>query len=145
MKKLILTAVTVLSLTATAFATDGIKRVNHKVLKQFQTQYAEASDVNWNVTADYVKASFLHEDAKVEAFYSMDGEFIGQSSAATLQNLPRKAAKEISSKYANYIVTEVIEFTTSTELNYFISLKSNGERVVLKVTTSGQISVQKTK
>ncbi|BAV09838.1 hypothetical protein SAMN05421788_1011271 [Filimonas lacunae] len=142
MKKLLFAAMMVIALAANAFA-DG-NTVNTKVLNHFQTQFEGASNVRWKTGDLYVKASFTMNEQKMEAFYDADGELIGTSYAVDYSKLPARATKNIAEKYAAYQVTETIEFDNVKDgLNYYVSMVSATNKVVLQVSAQGEVSVFK--
>jgi hypothetical protein len=142
MKKLFLAACMAVLMTASAFA-DGSK-VNNKALKHFNTEFAEATHVEWKTGADFAKASFIWNEQRMEAFYDSDGELIGTSRAVTLERLPMNASRYIQRKYADYTPTEAIEFDNVKEgLGYYVSLVKDNTKVVLQVSSQGSVSVFK--
>jgi len=144
MKKLIIAAIAIVAFTTTSFAGDGSKKASYWVINQFTHTYADATNVTWQVTDEFAKATFLFNDVKVEAFYNQqDGSFIGQSKAATTQDLPLGVAKQLAKKYSGYTVKEVIEFSNTTDVDFYVSLENTTSKLVLKISRSGEISVFK--
>src|SRR5476651_1128228 len=78
MKKLFIAAILVAAIGTSAFASDAGK-VNFRVKNNFETQFSDATNVQWTLTSNYAKASFELNDETVDAFYSLDGEALGLS------------------------------------------------------------------
>jgi hypothetical protein len=142
-KKLFLAFLAMLSLTTTVIASDGSKNVNYWVLNKFNATYQEAKDVNWIVTDKFAKASFLMEGEKMEVYYSPEGEFIAESKAIPTGELPRAARKALDKKYKNFTIKEVIEYSTTDRVEYYVSLENDKSTKILKISNSGSIEVYK--
>ncbi len=134
MKKLFIAALLTITLTASAFATDT-KKVNAMAIRNFNVEFTKASKVTWTSTADYVKATFVLDNEKMEAFYNGAGEKIGASKAITINDLPVKTKRALAKDFDGYTVKEAIEFSTSDEVSYYISLQNEKESVILKVNS----------
>lgn len=144
MKKFLIAALMIIAVSATAFADENEKAVNTKVLSNFQTQFEGATNVHWKTGDTYVKAAFVLNDQKMEAFYDADGELIGTSYAVDYSKIPTRAAKVIAEKYAGYQVTETIEFDNEKDgLNYYVSVINPQSKIVLQVSSLGEVSVFK--
>ncbi len=144
MKKLIIAAIAIVAFTTTSFAGDGSKKASYWVLNQFNHTYADATNVNWQVTDQFAKATFILDEIKVEAYYNQfDGTFIGQSKAVATQDLPKNAVKAITKKYSNYSIKEVIEFSNASDVDFYVSLESTTQKLVLKISRAGEIEIYK--
>lgn len=142
MKKLLIAALMVIAVSASAFADNA--NINTKVLNHFQTQFEGASNVHWKTGESFVKASFVLNSQKMEAFYDVDGELIGTSYNVANEKLPTRAAKTIAEKYAAYQVQETIEFDSVKDgLSYYVSLTGAQSKIVLQVSAQGEVSVFK--
>lgn len=141
-KKLFTAAIALVFLTATAFATTG-DNANEKAAKHLKTEYKNAHDIQWNVTDNFIKASFYWNDQYLEVFYNKDGETIAEGRLIKVNNLPLKAQQYLSDKYADYAITEAIEYTSEqTGLCYYVSVvKDGGKKKILQITPNGDVSV----
>jgi hypothetical protein len=144
MKKLIIAALMVAAVTVSAFAADGSKKVNYKVLDNFKQEFAYAKDVQWTIGSEFTKANFTTlEGQKAEAFYTLQGERIAVSKAVTLDKLPTVATKTIAQKYATYTTTEAIELENEENTKFYVSLDNGVEKIILEVSKDGGVSVFK--
>ncbi len=146
MKKLFIAVLLVAAIGTSAFANPTT--VNYKILNSFGTDFKGAENVSWKINKDFVKASFTYDETQIDAFYNIDGEFIGTSKQFELNKLPKKGLETITKKYPYppYKLIESIELTYADgDKGYFISFEKNNETLVLQVSTSGEVSVfQKT-
>ncbi|MGL1465806.1 hypothetical protein ACSTI9_00345, partial [Vibrio parahaemolyticus] len=79
----------------------------------------------------YVKASFVLDDEKVEAFYNNDGDLVATSKSIEFSKLPKKALRVIGEKYPfpPYELKETIEMTTAEHgTSYYVSFDTKKEK-----------------
>jgi hypothetical protein len=140
-KKLFVAAIAIFCLTASAFATGD--EANEKAAKNLKTEYKNAKDVQWKVTDNYIKASFSWNSEHLEVYYNKDGETIADGRMIRLANLPMKAQQYLQDKYADYTVTEAIEYTSEeTGLCYYVSVnKEHSKSKILEITPNGDVSI----
>ncbi|BAV05480.1 hypothetical protein SAMN05421788_10567 [Filimonas lacunae] len=140
MKKFIIAAITVITLATSAFAADNN---DSRVINQFKTAYPGATNVHYKTIGELVSISFVMDSTNMQAFYN-EGELVATSRTISYQQLPLRAITTLQSKYNGYTTTEVIELDHNTEgSSYYVSLETNNQKVVVKVTTSGDVSVFK--
>ena len=142
MKHVLFAAMLSVLVVSSGFAKD-VKEVNKAVINTFKTDFKRAADVNWKITEKYVKASFMYNNAKMEAFYTLTGERIGTSRSIDLEELPAKAKRSFAKKFSNYTVTEAIEFEGVEDTSYFISAENENESLILQIDSTNSISVFK--
>lgn len=142
MKKLFFTALLAISASVSAFATDT-NNANSAAVSNFENTFTKASEITWTTNKDYSKATFVLNSVRMEALYTLQGDFIGTTKGITLDELPVSAKRDFAKKYAGYTVTEAIRFEGIEEGAYFVSAKNEKETVVLKVSDGGLVSVVK--
>lgn len=142
MKNLFIAALLAVSLTTTAFATDENK-ISVSIRQNFRNEFKGIDKVDWTLKRDFVKASFVLNGEKVEAFYDFKGDKIGTSHHITLADLPLTARRMIAKKYAGYNITEAVEFNSPEEDCFYISADNEKERLVLKITDNSSVSTFK--
>lgn len=140
MKKMLLTTLIAAFIGAQSFAAD-VTKVSYRVLASFESQFAEAKDVNWTVTDQYSKARFTIEGEQVEAFFNVSGDVIGTSRKTDLKRLPLNAIQKIKKSYGKYKVTDIIEFEFNGERKYFVSVENDTDRKILEVSLYGDVSI----
>ncbi len=137
MKKLLLTAfIAVALITSSAFAKPA-KGVNSFVRNSFTSDFVNVTDVDWTITSSYAKATFVFNNVRTEAFYELNGELIGSSSAIAITDLPIAAKRNFAKKYGNYTVKEAIKFDGNQETAYYISAENEKQSVILKADNFG--------
>lgn len=131
MKKLFMAALLCVTLAASAFAKDT-KKMSAIAIRNFNIEFTKASEVNWTSTKNFLKATFVLDGEKMNAFYNQDGEKIGTSKAITIDELPVKTKRALAKDFGGYTVNEAIEFSTTDEVANYISVENEHEFVVLK-------------
>jgi len=140
MKKFIIAAITVITLVSAAFAADN----NDKALNLFKAAYPGAEKVHYKTVGELVSISFVLDSTSMQAFYNAEGEQVAVSRVISYKNLPLRALTTLESKFGNYTATEVIEMDHSTEGTcYYVSLKSNNQKLIAQVSVGGEVSVFK--
>ena len=142
MKKLFIAALMAVSIAGSAFAADANK-VSYSVVNTFKASFKNASDVQWSITENFTKASFVLNNQHKAAFYTPDGEWIANTEEINIDKMPEVAQNVLENKYAGYTVKEVIRFEGVAEEAYYISLENEQRTLILKVNESGEISIFK--
>ena len=89
-------------------------------------------------------ASSTNNNTKSQDFYNRQGEFIGATSQMDFDKLPKDAIQEITTKFTfpTYNLKECIIYTDAYgETNYFISMSSAKEKMILAINEDGDVSV----
>ena len=142
MKKMILSlAIAFTTLTAFAGYDDN---VNQKVLNAFKNDFTSVSQVEWTMTEDYYKASFIYNDNYVYAYYSTDGELLGLTRYISPVDLPVHLQMNLKKKYSNYWVSDLFEVAKNDATYYYVTIENADSRIVLKSTGGSDWSVFKT-
>jgi hypothetical protein len=142
MKKII-TGLTVLTglVATTAFA----KSVdpNPSVLRAFQTEFKQASNVEWQERPDFAKVHFNFNGSQVEAYYEFNGELIGTARTILFDQLPLAALKAVENRFPRSAFYEVTEYSKGGELFYMLHVEQGSRKLAVKVLPSGDLSVEK--
>ncbi len=140
MKKFFLAAAFIVTAATTVLANDNEN--NAAVSSLLKKDFPAASNISYKEGKTFTTVSFVWNNQRLQAFYDNDGNKIGISRAIQLQSLPMSAYSTIQTKYAGYAATEAIEMdNTQDGVSYYVSLQNDTERLILHVTTTGELSV----
>ena len=139
MKKLLLAVLIGLAAMGTTFASDANK-VSVRAINTFKHDFKGVSNVEWNIKSGMNCVSFVKDAVHTEVFYDNDGTMIATCKMAEFSDLPGNARKSFSEKYAGYTITELISYENRDEFFYFMAIKNDQEKLILKVS-NGRISV----
>ena len=124
----------------------------------FYAQFGNVSDVQWERQDYFDVATFTQKGQQMKAYFDNDGELVGTSVHTDIKAVPEKGQMEIAKKYHDYTVADVILYDDNEEQisdiilfgtqfestdNYFVELKKDNRRVIVKVTPEGQMSLFK--
>ena len=140
MKQLFIMAL--LAIATSSFAEPNT--ISTKVNDHFAAAFKNAKNIAWKADKKFDKVSFILGGEKVQAFYDVDGELIGTSKTFAFDKLPKSGLETITTKYTypEYQLQDCIEFVNSSnEKNYYVSLHTKNETVVLEITKGGMVSV----
>src|SRR5690242_7092675 len=98
-KKIFIVAIATTCFTASAFA--GGDEANTKAVNNLKKEYRDAKNVEWNVTDDYIKATFYWNNQLLQVFYTKDGETFAQSRQININILPLKAQQYLNKNYTD--------------------------------------------
>lgn len=140
MKKIIIMLAVAIS-SITAFASD--KNVNATVLNAFNKEFSGVKDVQWTSTNDFFKASFVYNGQNVNAFYSVDGEFIALTRNISSLELPMHLQTNLKNSYNSYWISDLFEVSSYEGTSYYITLEKADSKLVLKSDGSGKWSTFK--
>ena len=136
MKKL-LTAVVLSSvlLMNTAFANKN-ENVSYQVENAFKKEFTQATDVSWQKTDNYYKASFKINSEIMTAFFTPEGEYIAVVRNVLSTQLPITLQNSLKKEYEDYWITDLFEFARPDSNGYFITVQ-NADQVVILQSTNG--------
>jgi hypothetical protein len=121
----------------------------------FAAQFGNIPDVQWERQDYFDVANFTKDGQKMKAYFDVNGELVGTITDKTFEDLPAKAREYIQKKYPDHIIGDVIMYTDNqneegdillfgTEMesatNYFVELRKDNKRIILKVSPDGDVS-----
>jgi hypothetical protein len=137
-----LTFAFILTVAATTFAAEN--EVSFNITKSLNKNFPKAENVKWTVKKEFVKANFTWHDTNVEAYYTQDGDLIGMGRAIEKDRLPLASLNVIDQKYADYTITDAVEFTyTDKGTSYYVAANNGTVKVILNISVEGEVTVFK--
>ncbi|MBN8861025.1 MAG: hypothetical protein J0H29_21720 [Sphingobacteriales bacterium] len=124
--------------------------------QQFISDFGDIRDVQWKRNDYFDEARFTKDGKALTAYYDIDGNLVGTTSARQFADLPAAGQKQINREYISkgYKVDNVI-FYDDNEANssdmilygsefededsYFVELSKNNSGIVLHVTSDGNV------
>ena len=142
MKKIIL-ATTLVAFSIFAFA--GGKDADKKLLNNLQAAMKASTSVTWTQTENYSKGTFTFNDQTVSAYLDPETNvLIGFVIHLAGTSFPQEAVNAIQKKYADWKITDAIYFIDdNANGNYFAQVEKGNNKLALKVTASGNVSIFK--
>lgn len=131
------------------------KEVSFQSKQHFLNDFPGAKNPYWSATINFDEVTFTNNGVKTTAYYDFDSELVGTTIIKSFSDIPAKAQQNIKTHYKGYKVSDVIMFDDNEanetdmvlyntpfqdEDNYFVSLKSSKETIILKVNMEGEVS-----
>jgi hypothetical protein len=134
MKKIMFSAVFAAMLVTNSLSATEVPDVNAKALSAFNSQFANATDVEWSMGSDFYKASFLYNNNYVAAYYNTDGDFVATIRNITSVNLPLMLQTKLKNSYSDYWISDLYELSKNEGTSYYVTLENADQKIVLKST-----------
>jgi hypothetical protein len=146
MKKRILT-LSLLLITAISYSfADNIEKMNNRlVAASFQKDFSEASQVKWETSKAFIKASFHQNGQAMFAYYSQQGELIAVSRYLSPSDLPINQFNSLKKDYSSFWVSDLFEINADSETAYYVTVQNADYTIVLKSTGSNSWEVYEKK
>jgi hypothetical protein len=81
----------------------------------------------------------------MEAYYTADGEMIGVSKNLLSTELPIGLQVDLKRDYADYWISDLFEFATENNSNYFITVENADQKITLQSNGNEWIVYKKAK
>lgn len=110
----------------------------------FHRQFPQATGVNYKVKGQFTQVDFIWNGLQLQAFYDADGNPLATARTIDKNNLPVNVQLNLQKNYSDGVVTDAIEYNDNSDgLSYYVTLASPKMTYLLRVSTSGDISVFK--
>ena len=129
-----------ITLTLSSFANNS--EPGKPVIKTFQENFPLASNVIWSSKKNVHTASFVNNDRAQQAYYSAEGEYLGQVWQVTLNETPENVRKEIlKNATASEIKSVSLFFQPEGYPKYLAVFERNGKRTIKEIDSYGRSSI----
>lgn len=146
MKKLIIGLSLIISfITASSFTGYKDTLPNHSVLKTFQLEFKNATNVSWSEERGVALAKFNLDNSRVLAFFSPEGLLLGTTRSILLNQLPLLPLKELRNRFQDGLFYDVSEYTIDHELYYVLTVETSTKKLEVKLLPSGESYIRKSK
>jgi len=127
---------------STTYASDN-GRISKSVISSFSQDFKSATNVTWQQRKNLDKATFSFNNQVMFAYYDPTGFLVAVSRNILSENLPIKLQAEIKNNYGGYWISGLFENSTNDETNYYITLESADQQLILQSTSSNNWNVYK--
>jgi hypothetical protein len=108
------------------------EKVSPKVLASFKSEFSSAKNVEWDTGNNYFRASFLFNDQKVFAYYSVEGELISVARYISTIQLPINLFSNLKNDYSKFWISDLFEVSNSEGLHYYVTLETADTKLVMR-------------
>jgi hypothetical protein len=121
-------------------ALPGLHRAEQTLFQEFGIQ----NNVSWSVAeGDLLRAQFEDAGNSVNVFINGVGELIATTREIDFFEMPRELRKAVSKKLGYVEPFSIVEFTSESEMAYFVESTFNGERRIYKGYSNGSLALYK--
>jgi hypothetical protein len=131
MKKELIGTMVAITLCMSGFAAKTDKRFL-RAENSLRLEFKKAENVEWSSKQGMMKASFLDQGIKTEAFFGSVGQLLATCKSLGVEQIPLEAKIKLAQKYPGFIITEAIAYQDEDGLAYYVSAESNVQKVIIK-------------
>src|SRR5262249_33827292 len=124
------------------FASGVLANVGEKVLASFNKTFPSAENIKWNEDGDHYLVHFTQFGISTKVAYNHRGKFLYALRYYKQEKLPVSIVMTVREEYRDKNIFAVIEFSTAEDTEYHIKLEDAKNLYGIKVTSSGNISVE---
>ena len=132
MKKSILMWAMMLTMGLTSAFANNEETINQRAVSSFKKDFANAQDVKWESSKDFVKATFKISDQVMFAYYSPTGDLMAVTRNIVSSQLPINLLANLKRTYGAYWISDLFEVSAATDASYYVTLQDADNRVILK-------------
>ena len=113
-------------------------------IDNFKRQFPLATAVTYKVKGLFTEVNFRWNDMALQAFYDHDGNLLATCRPVEVNALPLSVQLSLRESYPRYVQREAIEYNEPDgEVSYYVTAVGEKATYLLRVSTSGTISVFK--
>src|SRR5690349_2047647 len=127
MKRIYLSLSLVLTMAVTA-ANATPDPVSKEVQESFKKEFPNSQALSWNAVGEFMRATFLLDGQRTEAYFSEDGILQGSVRYLFFSQLPLAVMKAVEKRYTEPDALDVYEITNDEGTSYRITLDSQDKR-----------------
>ena len=131
-KKILLLSLAFMSLTIFSFADATPSNVSKSVVTSFNRQFSTASNVQWEITDNYIKARFNVNDVVLSAYFNRTGELIAITRFISPNQLPIELQTSLQKIVKNNWVSDLFEIQTESGTACYATIENADQIIVLK-------------
>jgi hypothetical protein len=117
--------------------------VNPVVTSKFSTLFPDATSEVWTAGTDNFRVSFLNNNRKANASFTLKGKLNYLITVCALEHLPEAFSKKITNDYATYHLFDAIEITAHNTVAYQAVLTDSKGYITLRYTSEGIEEIQR--
>jgi hypothetical protein len=143
MKKIIIATVILFTVGCSVSYATGRDKIDQRVITTFQKEFAGAGDVSWSLSENIIKANFVYNNVRTEAYFNKEAELVGTARNVLFNQLPLAVMKEINNRYGTASVYEIVEYGYRGETIYTMTVELVSKKLKIKANVAGDVWVEK--
>ncbi len=131
MRKKFVTILVLAMLTiATAFASET--NVSKDALAAFSATFVKATDVKWEKSDNYYKATFQINGHSLNTLLSEEGEIIAVYRNILATELPLYLQAPLYREFSKYWISGLTEYAVGGDTKYYLTLENADEKIIME-------------
>jgi len=114
--------------------------VSKQIQESFKKEFPNTQALAWNAVGEFMRATFLLDGQRTEAYFSEDGTLQGSVRLLFFSQLPLAVMKAVEKRYQEPDALDVYEVTNDEGTSYRITLESQEKKYKIKVDANGNIT-----
>jgi len=136
----------ILALVASAITqtvTAGEDKVSPRLTQALVKEFSGAEAIHWQAFKgkDIYQASFVLNHQRLFAFFNSDGELLSTGRYVAESNLPILVSRTLATRFADFEVKEVVEYTREGDTKYALVLENSTKTITANAYSDGGIAV----
>ena len=115
------------------------KNVNEKLLQTFKESFPNAEQVSWKELTETYVVNFVEDGIRNAIIYEKNGTFISSTRYYQERNLPYYLLVNIKKRYPEKKILGVTEFSTTTDISYYLQLEDKTVVTTIKMDSEGNL------
>lgn len=131
MRKKFVTILALVLLTITsAFANET--SVSKNALTTFSETFVNATDVKWEISGNYYKASFQINGHSLNTLLSEQGEIIAVYRNIISTELPLRLQGALYKNYSKFWISDLAEYAVDGETKYYLTVENGDKKIIME-------------
>jgi hypothetical protein len=132
MKKMILSLAAVMMMGFSVFANGKNDVVTQQARDAFKKDFATASDIRWQQTNSFLKATFSMNGQVLTAYYYSNGDLQAVVRNISSDQLPLNLLTSLHRDYTAFWITDLFEISSDNQTTYYVTIENSDKKIVLK-------------
>jgi hypothetical protein len=108
------------------------ENVTPVVLNNSTTSFNHATNVNWEKTGNFYKATFWMDGKELYAIFSKEGHKVAIARNILSTELPDQLHASLNNNFPKYWITDLFEYNSHGETRYYVTIENSEDTQILE-------------
>lgn len=143
MKKILIAVAILFTVGCSVSYATGKDKINPRIIAVFQKEFIGVSSVSWSVSENLVKANFVYNSVRTEAYFNNDAELVGTARNVLFNELPLSVMKQIDQRFGSIPVYDIVEYSCNGETVYSMTAERASKKLRIKANLAGEVWIER--
>jgi len=140
MKKTVFALSLIVTMAATTVQAAALPDPGNEAAKaNFKKEFPGAEIISWGNSGDLLKAVFIYDGYRSEAYFNEEGELQGSARNIFYNQLPLAVTRSVDKRFVKPDVLEVCEITIGSGTSYVLRLDDAGRHYKIQLDAGGNL------